>query len=322
MTKKIALVVVFVVVAGCSSTPDKTASGESPTPAVSETTPDQAAVLSKITTGGGPNFLGAAGGAMWVSLTDGGSVAAIDPERDKVTDRVKVAGAPDFLMTGFGDVWVTSTSSGDVWRIDPETAEIAAKSKLPSGGFGLGPGFGSMWIACEGAGKVFRLDPESARVTGSVQVASPTDVVAAAGSLWAPSRGDHVARIDPDAMKVTDEIKVPAAHAIASAFGSIWVSSGGEGGTVTRIDPETNDVIATIKTHPTGFPDRMTTADGLLWVGQFELDSLVGIDPATDEVAAELPAGNGAAVIAAGFGDLWVANFNDYDVWRIDPSAR
>jgi streptogramin lyase len=123
-------------------------------------------------------------------------------------------------------------------------------------------------------------------------------------------------------MKVEALIKVPAAHAIAAEFGSIWVSSGGEGGSVTRIDPKSNEVVATIETDPSGFPDRMTAADGLLWVGQFQLESIVGIDPDTNEVVGELPAGNGAAVIATGFGDLWTGNYYDYDVWRLDPSER
>jgi streptogramin lyase len=175
-----------------------------------------------------------------------------------------------------------------------------------------------MWVADHDANKLFQLDAESAKATGSVEVPSAADVDAGFGSLWVASEEQKVYEIDPSTLEVLNVIKVDAAHAIAVAYGSVWVSSGGEADVVTRIDPKTGERLAEIETTVAGFPDRMAAAGGLLWVGQYQAPTLLGIDPKTNEVSKELPAGSGAAVVWSAFGDLWVANYDDATVWRLD----
>jgi outer membrane protein assembly factor BamB len=149
-------------------------------------------------------------------------------------------------------------------------------------------------------------------------VSSPTYAVAGFDRLWVPSEDGVVYAIDPGSMQVVDKIRVEAAHAVAIAFGSVWASSGGDADVVTRIDHESGRVVAEIETPVAGFPDRMAALGGILWVGQYQIPRIIGIDPATNKVVARQPAGAGAAVVAAGFGDLWVANYDDGDVWRLD----
>ena len=276
-------------------------------------------VIAEIGTRAGSNFLAVAGEGMWVSETDAGSVARIDSRTNKVTYRIHLGHAPDFMTEGFRDLWVTSSAEGLVWRINPNSGEVVARGRVPLTAYGLNPGFGSMWVADHDANKLFELDPKSAKALDSVKVPSAADVVAGFGSLWVASEEQKVYEIDPATLDVVNVIKVDAAHAIAVAYGAVWVSAGGEGDVVTRIDPKTGERVAEIETTVAGFPDRMAAAGGLLWVGQYQAPTILGIDPETNEVAKELPAGSGAAVVWSAFDDLWVANFNDATVWRLNP---
>jgi len=96
-------------------------------------------------------------------------------------------------------------------------------------------------------GSVAVVDPNSARVVDTVEVGSgPVAIVFGHGSLWvANSEDDTVSRIDPETREVEATIGVPSPVDLAVGADAIWVASG-IAGTVSRIDPESNDVVATI----------------------------------------------------------------------------
>ena len=106
--------------------------------------------------------------------------------------------------------------------------------------------------------------------------------------------------------------KAPGAVAVEGS--SVWVANSG-GGTVSRIDPATNRVIATIKVG--GRPTHLTAQSGALWVTTPH--SLQWIDPATNQVVQTLPlpAGPGDAALAFD-GSLWVS-LDDGTVRALNP---
>jgi YVTN family beta-propeller protein len=63
-------------------------------------------------------------------------------------------------------------------------------------------------------------------------------------------------------------------------------------------------------------------AYGSVWVVNGSEDSLLRIDPQTNEVVREIPVGQSPSAIAAGGGALWVANTGDGTVSRVDPETR
>jgi hypothetical protein len=90
------------------------------------------------------------------------------------------------------------------------------------------------------------------------------------------TQGPHNAvwRISPRTGKTVAVIPVPpTSRRVAAGAGYVWVTSGtyaGEpgvpqtGGVLTKIDPRTNRIAATIKL---GFrPDGLAVANGLVWV--------------------------------------------------------
>jgi YVTN family beta-propeller protein len=105
-----------------------------------------------------------------------------------------------------------------------------------------------------------------------------------------------------------------APGAVLVAEGSVWVANRGDG-TISRVDPATNRVIATIDVAAN--PTRLTTDAGAVWVATRE--SLQRIDPATNQVVKTLPLRVGAGDVLAADGRLWVS-LEDGSVRRLDPA--
>jgi YVTN family beta-propeller protein len=104
---------------------------------------------------------------------------------------------------------------------------------------------------------------------------------------------------------------------IVPGFGSIWVSNH-HGGSVSRIDPTTNKVVATI---PTGDESGgIGVGHGAVWVAIYSNNQVMRIDPATNTgksyVMGKEPIQGSPAF---GFGSLWVGHASY--IARVDPAS-
>lgn len=140
----------------------------------------------------------------------------------------------------------------------------------------------------------------------------------------------------PRAGKVIASIPVPAVGGLAIGAGSVWVANMNPR-TVTRIDPQTNAVVATI---PLGEPDflwgptRLAFGHGSLWVLDAKSSSALRIDPESNRVIAAIELGSPTQVSTSPLGiavtpdAVWVTNTwgsdqaPDGSVVRIDPSTN
>jgi YVTN family beta-propeller protein len=116
-------------------------------------------------------------------------------------------------------------------------------------------------------------------------------------------------------------------RAIASGEGAVWVASV-EDGTIMRIDPATNEVVATIPVSAGGDgPWDVVAGEGGVWVTvgkQAHPSQVLRIDPATNEVDAHIDVDD-AGVLATGLGAVWVGQFSQGDrgqLLRIDPTTN
>lgn len=114
------------------------------------------------------------------------------------------------------------------------------------------------------------------------------------------------------------------------AFGSLWVNRdvGSHADAVTRIDPTTNTVIATIKVATEG-GEGITSGFGSIWEVDYGAGTVERIDPVTNTVVATISTnGTSPAGVVAAAGAIWVANHNEprvdrgYSVVKIDPSTN
>jgi hypothetical protein len=139
----------------------------------------------------------------------------------------------------------------------------------------------------------------------------------------------------PAAARVIASIPAPAVGGLAIGAGSVWVANMNPY-TVTRIDPATNTVVATISLGEPDYlwgPTRLAFAHGSLWVLDGKSSSVARIDPETNRVLGWIPLGmptqasTGPLGIAATTDALWVTNTwgttdaQDGSVVKIDPRS-
>ena len=116
--------------------------------------------------------------------------------------------------------------------------------------------------------------------------------------------------------RLVDQVALRAPpSSVALGAGSLWTTNPGDG-TVTRLDPDSRRVLATIPVG--GEPGGVVVADGFVWVTNQSGRSVAQINPDVERVVAHVTVGNRPSGIAAGPGGVWVANTADGTVSRID----
>ena len=108
------------------------------------------------------------------------------------------------------------------------------------------------------------------------------------------------------------------------AFGSVWIPSS-QTGVLTRLDPDTGNVVAKIQAGDTriasqnSYFDRLAASPNAIWYASDSGGFVARIDPATNKVVAALAIFGRPAGIAYGAGSIWVSLLDGSDVLRIDP---
>jgi virginiamycin B lyase len=181
---------------------------------------------------------------------------------------------------------------------------------------------GSAWVADPGF--VTRIDEESGKVQALIPVglSGETDVIFDGAAIWAIG-GSGIVRIDPTTNELAATIPVaqglpsgPSPTALSVGSGAVWVANrllGGRGqsfgsgkrGTVSRIDPATNAVVATITVGHEPF--AIAADDTAVWVANRTDFTISKIDPRTNRVTDTIRIGNRPQGLAAGDGAVWVS---------------
>jgi virginiamycin B lyase len=137
--------------------------------------------------------------------------------------------------------------------------------------------------------------------------------------------GGAAARADlPAGSTLVASLQVSTPRDVTSGFDSIWVSNGPTR-TVSRIDPSTNTVLATI---PVPDPASvLAVGERAVWVTSVPGNTVTRIDPSTNSATGTIslaPAGLGPVGITVGYGYVWVANHDGQpttSVAKIDPAT-
>ncbi len=160
----------------------------------------------------------------------------------------------------------------------------------------------------------------------------PADVAIDASGVWVTNSVDNTAsRIDPKTNTVLSvvSLEVPGntvPWAITSGFGSIWVAvlAFDDAGDVAQIGSVLR--IDPVTGVPIGAPilvgrapTEIATSPEAIWVTNYDDGTVSRIDPLTNTVSATITVGGAPFGVAAGFGSIWVGNEADGKVARIDP---
>ena len=182
-----------------------------------------------------------------------------------------------WVLTGGGPF-----SSAHLTQIDIATNRVV-KVVAPEGArVRVGMGIGALttkndtlWVLTEkpGNGKLYRIKENETHLVFLSKLREGEeyqDIVLAADSIWASDlSGCRVDRIDPASGKILAEISLTALGCRSPAYGeeSVWLPSQDKDsahGTIFRIDPDTNEVIAKIPVGPN--PRSVVFAMGFAWV--------------------------------------------------------
>jgi YVTN family beta-propeller protein len=88
-------------------------------------------------------------------------------------------------------------------------------------------------------------------------------------------------------------------------------------GSVTRVDPKTNKVAATIEVGVPGPGGDIAAGEGSVWVTSYDFP-VSRIDPETNKVVQQF-VGSGGDALRVGLGSVWLSNGRQHNVWRLDP---
>lgn len=179
--------------------------------------------------------------------------------------------------------------------------------------------------------------PDDKRIVARIEVGNtPGTMTVESGLLWVIA-GHSVVRIDPQTSQVVGKpIPVDAPEktehpAIIVAQDALWVSVVGWGDidrrspvdSIVRIDPQTGETVATIKTSRG--PMSLAYTPGIVWVGNFGLSArtVSRIDVRTNQFAGEpVTTGYAPYSMTVGDGSLWVVNHDDGTLTRIDQGTN
>jgi len=299
-------------------------------------------------------------GAVWVAFGSG-TVSRLDPKTGEVVSSIEVGGRPFALAVSEDGVWVTRDAPAQsepadagqeaysaVFRIDPGTNEVVAKIDVGDvAPWSLEPvasADGAVWVSTSenGNGTLTRIDPETNAITETVSVPGwPGGGLAVGddpGTLWVADGDRSLLEVRLEASYGSNRFVSPLSVgsssyplvgllAVAVGENSLWAVNNAEG-TVSRVDPSTGDVLATMRVgDPSGpgatSPASISFGDGSVWVGSFGGGKVWRIDPATDTVVATIALGPGSTDVAAGGEGVWAVVFGERTrVAEIDPATN
>ena len=195
---------------------------------------------------------------------------------------ITVPGFADFLAVDGDTVWTTNRGRIEVWsRTGGKLAEVPMAR--PCGTMAIS--HGALWAGDCQEGAIKKINIRTAQIVASI----PTGIA-----------------------NVKGEMNVVAGD------GSVWVASDNKG-VVSRIDPASDTVIATVTVDPGTW--YLAYGYDAVWAVSAEKQSVQKIDPKTNTVIGKAALGKEPGFLAAGEGGVWVQEQGDGTLARIDPES-
>ena len=262
----------------------------------------------------------AAAGALWLSRPEAGAVVRVDPATNALGPQLAIGPAPcGIIVAAFDSLWTILCGDRTLARIDEKSgggfrpvAPRAAAADSP-----IAAAVGSVWMISGEKGVLSRIDPDTSAPVAEVYVAPhPVSLASGEDALWVTGDGDLLTKINPHTNEVVETIKVgPRPGRVVAGEGGVWTLNRGDG-SVTRVDPKTGKVVATIPVGAAISAGDIAAGEGSIWISAAGVP-IVRIDPRTNRAVQRFTGDGGGAIVAA-FGAVWVAAGRNL-TWRLDP---
>ena len=263
-------------------------------------------------------------------LPTGDGLAAIRVDGKRIASFTGSDAAPSNIAVGEGSVWVLNTADDRVSRVDPRTGNVIRAFKPHGRPTDIAAGAGALWIG-SGAGAthfVSRVDPATGEETRTVRLPRGEHhfgsegfpmIAVGAGAVWAINTDSTVSRLDPASGRRVAEVRGPdEVGAIAVGDAGVWVISGEN--TISQIDPRTNRMRKAIELGSNRL-FGIAVGAGAVWATSEE-GVLWRVEPGPSSIERTIEVGAGVRHVAFGDGAVWVANWNDSTVSRVDPGNQ
>jgi ABC-type transport system substrate-binding protein len=229
----------------------------------------------------------------------------IDARTHRVVATLPGTGATDVAFLG-PSAWLVIPQESRLVRIDLATRKVTKVVKLPwMPTDRIAVGGGLVWAreARNLGVDVVGIDGRSGRVVHRFPIGgSSIGVAYGAGSLWLVGGGD-VVRVDPLSGRTLHDYRA-SADLLVYAAGAVWASS--TDGSVWKIDPVGNVIVAHAKLHPV--VGDLAVGNGSVWVSILGENKVYQLSEDDLSVLQATPAGLDPERIATGGGIVWVAN--------------
>jgi class 3 adenylate cyclase/DNA-binding beta-propeller fold protein YncE len=172
------------------------------------------------------------------------------------------------------------------------------------------------------------IDPATDKVTAAVPVVEPGGsqiAVVPPRELWVLSQQNQVVSIVDSRAREKETLGIfggqatdtAAGYGIAYAAHLVWVS--GANNEVVALDPDLRTVVDRIRIP--GSPNLMAVAFNRVWVAVHDAELVDAINPNTGHIVLTGHIGPGDNGIGAGEGAVWVANYLNGTISKIDPQT-
>jgi len=216
--------------------------------------------------------------AVWVARDLARELVRVDRSNGRIA-RTRLEGQPfDVLLAG-GSIFATGFDTGSVSRVDPETRHVARVYRVGRKPTGLALCGGRVWVGHgEGARWITSIHPTTHRVRRvALGAAAPRAPVCLRSELWVTSP-DTVLRLDPRTGRVRSRLTIgeTLSDAAFGPDGLVWVTDK-EHAVVHRLTPDGRQLVDSVPAGPGAFAvARMGEA---MWVTSFAGADVRRYDP-------------------------------------------
>ena len=275
---------------------------------------------------------------------DAAGVAMLDPATGNHLATVPLGTAPSLVAIGEGGVWVVDADDRTLTQLDAATRSVRRTFSTASTPTDVAVGAGAVWIgnAAESSSghlpgsvlpvSVDRLDPVSGDVVARIPLPtgppgsglgahpgfSRRHVAATTDAVWVIGPDQRVSRIDPRTNTIVATIPELEAENIAVGEGEVWVTQGGD---AIEIDPTRNIVGGRSLITEFALSDIAIGA-GSVWGADPGAGKVWRVGTGPGSTAIDIAVAPWVAAVAFGEGGLWATSEIADEVHRIDPRTN
>ena len=248
----------------------------------------------------------------------GNSLVLVDARSAKVVADVPVGRDSTRIAYGQRAFWVVSPDAGTVVRVGVDS-KAATRFHIGNAPYDVAIGAGAVWIPDHDGRRLLRFDLESHALRERDFGLPAISVGFGFRSVWLVLADGSLRRIDPRTLR--EERSIPdvttaiegSEPKLAFDRDSVWVMSPAEG-SVAQVDPKSGIVKRQLLIKPRG----ISAGGGYVWVVG-NANAIWRIDGGH---AQRIPVGTQPQDVVATSEGVWVADYGDKTLVRLDPTSR